>query len=287
MKQDTLTPEQSSLDAAVRAFAQATKFDITFGGFEHRGVATVASLHGNQTQSLKGLEVAVGRGLGGRAMSESRPRLTADYARSSKITHDYDAQVLGEGIRMLFAVPVIVDGCVRAVVYGGSRTSSAPGNALLDAASNVTRAFIRDIRINDEVTRRLAEIPNRLVEQPTMPAATLEELRESYAELRGISAGVSDPALRAKLLALESRLKRLSGGSGSDEIVHESNVNLSPRERDVLAHVALGSSNTEIGQVLGLTESTVKSYLKTASTKLGCSGRHAAVSAARKAGLLP
>ncbi|WP_244302913.1 GAF domain-containing protein [Leucobacter coleopterorum] len=125
MKQDTMTAEQLSLDTAVQSFAQATGFDVTFGGFEHRGVATVTSLFGNQTQSLSGLEVALGLGLGGRAMHECRPRLTSDYARSSKITHHYDTQVLTEGIRMLFAVPVIVDGCVRAVLYGGSRTASA------------------------------------------------------------------------------------------------------------------------------------------------------------------
>ncbi|QIK62541.1 hypothetical protein G7068_04460 [Leucobacter viscericola] len=289
MKQDTMTAEQSSLDAAVQSFARATGFDVAFGGFENRGVATVTSLFGNHTQSLSGLEVAVGLGLGGRAMRESRPRLTSDYARSSKITHDYDTQVLTEGIRMLFAVPVIVDGCVRAVLYGGSRTPSAPGNALVNSASAVTGLFARDIRVHDEVNRRLAAMPTRVVEHREMPATTLEELRESYAELRGISAEVSDPALRAKLAALEHRLARISSGSGSQTTVdaETEGVQLSPRELDVLAHVALGGSNVEIGQTLGLTEATIKSYLKTATTKLGCSSRHAAVTAARKAGLLP
>lgn len=291
MKQEPLNAAQSSLDSAVQSFSKATGFSVTFGGFESRGVATVTSLFGNETSSLCGLEVALGRGLGGRAMSESRPRLTADYARSSKITHDYDTQVLSEGIRMLFAVPVIVDGFVRAVLYGGSRTPSAPGNALVNAASTVTATFARDIRIHDEVDRRLAAMPDQTagctLDHRAMPAATLEELRESYAELRGISAEVSDPTLRAKLMALESRLARLGDGSGFRRPAADLEVQLSPREIDVLAHVALGHSNAEIGRALGLTEATIKSYLRTASSKLGCSSRHATVAAARKAGLLP
>lgn len=287
MKLSSTSPEQTSLDATVEAFARATGFGIAFGGFERQGVASVTAFYGTQTSSLRGLKVGMGLGLGGRAMCESRPRLTTDYARSSKITHDYDTEVLGEGIRMLFAVPVIVDGCVRAVLYGGSRTPSAPGNALVNSASTVTSAFAREIRVHDEVTRRLAAMPERNVEQRTMPAAALEELRESYAELRGIAAEVSDPELRAKLASLESRLARLSIGTAGEVANEESRVRLSPRELDVLAHVALGSGNAEIGRVLGLTEATIKSYLKTASTKLGCSTRHAAVTAARKAGLLP
>ncbi|WP_244302914.1 helix-turn-helix transcriptional regulator [Leucobacter coleopterorum] len=154
----------------------------------------------------------------------------------------------------------------------------------------MTGLFARDIRVHDEVNRRLATMPKRVIEHREIPAGTLEELRESYAELRGISAEVSDPALRAKLAALEDRLARLSKGAGSTHsagATPSTGVQLSPRELDVLAHVALGGSNIEIGQTLGLTEATIKSYLKTATTKLGCSNRHAAVAAARKAGLLP
>lgn len=290
MKQEPPNIAQSSLDSAVKSFAKTTGFSVAFGGLEGGGVVKVTSLFGNQTSSLNGLAVAVGRGLGGRAMTESRPRLTADYARSSKITHDYDSHVLPEGIRMLFAVPVIVDGLVRAVLYGGSRTPSAPGNTIVDSASRVTGAFAREIRIHDEVDRRLSAMPSQRAEcthdHRSLPVATLEELRESYAELRGISAEVSDPGLRSKLMALEVRLTRLGERSQLGLPPTDVKVQLSPREIDVLAHVALGQSNAEIGRALGLTEATIKSYLRTASSKLGCSTRHATVAAARKAGLL-
>ena len=64
-------------------------------------------------------------------------------------------------------------------------------------------------------------------------------------------------------------------------------VRLSPRETDVLACAALGSTNAEIAAQLGLREGTIKAYLGTAMSKLDASTRHAAVTRARRAGLLP
>ena len=290
MRHNLHPAEQRSLDAAVSNFAEETGFDLAFGGFEERGCATVTSLFGTQTLSLNGLEVATGKGLSGRAMSENRPRLTADYARSSHITHDYDTQVLSEGIKMLFAVPVLVDGSVRAVLYGGSRSSSAPGNTLINAASSVVRAFARDIRIQDEVNLRIAAMHVPAPSPQALPTSALEVLRESYAELRGLASEVADPTLRAKLVAIESRLAHLGGVQDQrplTPLIADAHVTLSPRELDVLSQVALGGTNAEIGHALGLTESTVKSYLKTAMTKLESSTRHAAVATARRAGLLP
>ncbi len=62
---------------------------------------------------------------------------------------------------------------------------------------------------------------------------------------------------------------------------------LSPRELDVLALVAAGLSNAEIGRKLYIGESTVKTHLLRAFAKLGVSDRTAAVTSAIAAGLLP
>lgn len=271
------------MDSVLPAFARATGFPVVFGGLESGGVATVSSLLGNRTGSLMGLRVRIGRGLGGRAMEELRPRLTSDYYSSPYITHDYDREVRGEGITALLAYPVVVQGRARAVLYGGSPTSGSPGNLFAPEVSALIEDLAREIRIHDEVQRRLPYL-NHAEAPREMPTAKLEELRESYAELRGISASVQDPELRDRLVGLESRLARLSGLSPTPA---ETAVKLSPRERDVLAHVALGSTNAEVGQALGLTEGTVKAYLKSAAAKLGCSTRHAAVLAARRAALIP
>lgn len=88
----------------------------------------------------------------------------------------------------------------------------------------------------------------------------------------------------ARLRALESRL----AGIGAEPLpAGEPEVRLSPRELDVLGFAALGLRNAEIAAELGLTESTVKSYVGAAMQKLGAGSRHAAVAEARRHGLLP
>lgn len=48
---------------------------------------------------------------------------------------------------------------------------------------------------------------------------------------------------------------------------------LTPRERDVIAAVALGLSNSQIAGRLGMTETTVKAHVSRSLTKLGLSNR--------------
>ncbi len=282
---------QRTLDDAVEEFARETRFPFVFGGYTAAGSARITSLLGNRTLSLHELRVASGHGLGGRAICEARPRLTPDYSLSPHITHVYDDEVGAERIRMLFAMPVVLGGSVRAVLYGASRDGSSPGTAFMRAGAAVASAFAQEIRIEDEVSRRLAE---RAAAPPAtrgedLPGPLREELRGGHAELRRITASVEDPALREQLLGVERRLARI-GGEASDESGASGGtgaMRLSPRELDVISQAALGRTNAQIGETLSLAESTVKSYLKSAMSKLEASTRYAAVAEARRAGLIP
>lgn len=274
------------LARAVADLADTTRFPVAFGGLETGGGVTVTSVIGGQTRSLHGLRILPLRGLGGRAMVEARPRLTSDYGSSTQITHDYDREILGEGIGTLLAVPVVVGGRTRAVLYGGARHRGSPGDVFAKPAVRIAEALGRELRIRDEVRRRIARMASEApAPTPTtgLAPAQQEELRESYAELRSIAAAVEDPALRARLEALEERLAGLSG----EAIARLPDVHLSPRETDVLACAALGYTNAQIAHALGLKEGTVKAYLGAAMSKLDASTRHAAVTKARRAGLLP
>jgi DNA-binding NarL/FixJ family response regulator len=62
---------------------------------------------------------------------------------------------------------------------------------------------------------------------------------------------------------------------------------LSTRETQVLALVARGRTNSEIGQALFISEATVKTHLLRAFGKLGVSDRTAAVTKAIELGMLP
>jgi len=269
---------------AVRELAQRTRFPVAFGGLIDEGVVSVTSIVGNRTHSLDGLRVRPERGLGGRAMIELRPRMTNDYGSSQQITHDYDVFVLGEGLRTLLALPIVVSGRPRGVLYAGAWDRAPEGGVTTAPAMQVAQSVADELRIRDEVARRLRAV------DPTAEAVATrrrEELRESFAELRSIAAAVDDPDLRARIAQVEHRLVTLAGDAAATATGPVPTVHLSRRETDVLACAALGATNAQIALQLGLREGTVKAYLGTAMSKLDASTHHAAVAKARRFGLLP
>ncbi|WP_307861070.1 LuxR C-terminal-related transcriptional regulator [Microbacterium sp. SD291] len=269
---------------AVRELATRTRFPVAFGGLIEQGVVSVTSIVGNRTHSLDGLRVRPERGLGGRAMMELRPRMTSDYGSSQQITHDYDVFVLGEGLRTLLALPIVVSGRPRGVLYAGAWEEAPVGGVTTAPAMQVAQSVADELRIRDEVARRLRSASPA---QDAVAPQQLEELRESFAELRSIAASVEDAELRARIAQVESRLVTLAGETVSPATGPVPTVHLSRRETDVLACAALGATNAEIAGQLGLREGTVKAYLGTAMSKLDASTRHSAVAKARRSGLLP
>ncbi|KQZ22710.1 LuxR C-terminal-related transcriptional regulator [Microbacterium sp. Root553] len=285
MSTSTASESETDLVArAVRELAQRTRFPVTFGGLIDDGVVSVTSIVGNRTRSLDGLRVKPERGLGGRAMMELRPRMTNDYGSSQQITHDYDVFVLGEGLRTLLALPIIVEGRPRGVLYAGSWDRTPVGGVTTAPAMQVAHSIAAELRIRDEVERRLRTAAPA---SEAVPPHQREELRESFAELRSIAASVDDAELRARIAQVERRLVTLSGDAPASATGPIPTVHLSRRETDVLACAALGATNAEVAAQLGLREGTVKAYLGTAMSKLDASTRHAAVTKARRAGLLP
>ncbi|AZS44359.1 helix-turn-helix transcriptional regulator [Microbacterium oleivorans] len=266
---------------AVTDLARQTRFPVVFGGLERDGAVHVTAISGTRTRSIEGLVVEAGRGLGGAAMLEKRPRLALDYRTARTITHDYDRAILGEGISTLLAVPVVVTGRPRGIVYCGSWTPGPVGDLVSRPAFRAADMLATELRVREEVDRRVAAL---LPTEPALPAAAQEDLRESYAELRSIAASVADPGLRERIAAVEKRLAGMSRAASAETSL---DVALSPRELDVLACCALGATNAEIAASLSLREGTVKSYLQAAMAKLDASTRHAAVAKARRAGLLP
>lgn len=279
-----LGSESELVAQAVRELARRTRFPVAFGGLIEEGVVSVTSIVGARTRSLDGLRVRPERGLGGRAMMELRPRMTSDYGSSQQITHDYDVFVLGEGLRTLLALPIVVHGRSRGVLYAGAWDEEQVGGVTTAPAMQVAQSVADELRIRDEVQRRLET--SRLGHE-VVPPPQREALRESFAELRSIAASVDDAAIRARIAEVERRLVTLAGDAAPATTGPVPTIHLSPRETDVLACAALGSTNAEIAAQLGLREGTVKAYLGTAMSKLDASTRHAAVTRARRAGLLP
>lgn len=86
--------------------------------------------------------------------------------------------------------------------------------------------------------------------------------------VRDLAAGgaVLDPRVAARLLP---RFRSFGDSAHEVQLVR----NLSAREKQVLHLLADGRSNSDIGDRLGLTEATVKSYVSTVLSKLGAENR--------------
>lgn len=252
---------------------------VVFAGEVRDGTLRLSEFFGTRTNSLAGVVVPPRAGLGGRVVAEARVVTVSDYGRASTITHHFDRPVLSEGLRSILAVPVLVDGAPRAVLYGAARECAPVGDRAVAAFTGAAMRLAHEISVRDEVDRRLAMLAHREVGDPV--ATT--HVRDVHAELRSLAHEVADPSLQSKLRELSDRLA--SALDRRDPTPSE--VSLSPREIDVLSHVALGCSNAEIAQRLSVGAETVKSYLRSAMSKLDVHSRLEAVAAARRAGLLP
>lgn len=274
--------DADTLRGALRAIQRRTGLPVVFGGPVHGNILRLTEFLGARTTGLRNLAVRPGTGLGGRVVAMSRAARVLDYGTARTITHHYDRPVLGEGLRSIAAVPVTVAGRTRAVLYGAVRQPIGLGDAVVDTMTRVARAVAEEVRVRDEVERRLALVEANAAGRGE-PAAQelLERLREVDAELRVIANAVADEDIRRRLLEAS---RRLTARVHSRAPAHR--VRLSPRELDVLSLVALGCPYAEVARRLGLRPETVKSYMRTTMRKLDSHNRHEAVVAARRLGLL-
>ncbi|BCW45313.1 LuxR C-terminal-related transcriptional regulator [Arthrobacter sp. StoSoilB5] len=274
--------DRELLRAAMRELAQRFRPAVLFSGMVARDSLQLSDFIGTTTASLRNVSVFPGTGLGGWVVSQRQPCLVTDYIGSDRITHEYDAAVKNERIRSLTAVPVLVRGEPRSVLYVGSRENVPLGERAMENAMAAATAIASELRIRDEVDRRVS-VMKHVQAEPALAYDLnwLEEVRQAHAELRSLASIVTDVELAQQLDGIGARLAP-SPASGK-----EPHVRLAPRELDVLAQIALGCSYAETADRLSLRPVTVKSYLQNAMAKLSVHNRLEAVSAARRLGLLP
>lgn len=270
--------DTDAVRAELRRMATDTGLPLAFGGQVHDDTLLLSEFFGTRTGAMRGLAVLPRAGLGGASVVSRRPISVPDYRRASTITHDYDEPVLSEGIRSILAVPVVVDGATRAVLYGAHRTSAPIGGRTAAAMVASAQRLSEELRVRDEVDRRLRMREAALTNFADQPADA-EQIREVHADLRRLAADTPD--LAGPLRDLADRLAVALRGDPP------ASAPLTAREVDVLAQVALGCTNAEAAQRLSLKPETVKSYLRSAAAKLGARNRHEAVSKARRLRQIP
>jgi len=269
--------------SSFHALRDRSGLDIVFGGIARPRANhfTITHTLGGRTDLLNGLVIRTGHGLGGLVMAYSRPATVRDYLNDGHITHAYDAAVSAERLRTVSAFPVIVKGDVRGVLYGATRGAAPLTLEASAALKRVADGFGVDLAVEEALARRteIADAAERLRSgERSAPDREWEDVRLAFAELRELAQDVEDAGIRARLDSILERMTHPRQPVGPA---------LSAREVDVLALVAMGCGNAEIGTRLNLGAETVKSYLRTASRKLGAANRVDAVRLARAAGRLP
>lgn len=276
--------EAAEMRTALLRLRRSTGLPVAFGGLlDGGGPLRIAELTGTATGALRGLAIRSGNGLGGRSMALSRPCAVTDYPEARHISHEYDAAVAAEGLRSVVAVPVVVGRAVRGVLYGALRQPLALGDRVLDAAVAAARDVEQALAVRDGAEAAVIASREPAGGEPAggEPGAW-ETVRAAHGDLRALAPRIADPLLREELLEVCARLAGARGGRPAGPAVA-----LAPRELDVLSCVAGGATNASAAARLGLRQETVKSYLRSAMRKLGVRTRLEAVTAARRAGLLP
>ena len=140
--------------------------------------------------------------------------------------------------------------------------------------------------------------------QPEIAVVILTTYNEDDLMLRGLQAGARGyllkdtdreslfdtirAAARGETLLKPEIMARILSKAGTHSTRAEttSTLDLTEREREVLAAVATGERSKEIALRLGITERTVKAHLASIYGKLGVDSRAAAIAVAAQKGLL-
>jgi DNA-binding CsgD family transcriptional regulator len=284
-----LPAEDSEVAAATRAAVLALRRD---SGMPVAGAAWVVGpqlLRISETSGVKspgrrGLPVPAGAGLIGKVLATRRLAVVSDYRSAQQISHEYDSFVAAEEVRAMAAAPVIVGTTVRAALFVGSRDAVRLGDRVLTAVTEAARDLEQFLATHEHAHRLLAEAGT--VRSPASPRDTvaLEQVHEVHTELLDLTATIGEGHLKERFHEVCSLLE---SGCCSEQTGPEPTASLSPRELDVLIAVAAGCTNLEISDRLDIGLETVKGYLRSVMRKLRTSTRLEAVTAARRAGLLP
>jgi NarL family two-component system response regulator YdfI len=147
----------------------------------------------------------------------------------------------------------------------------------------------------------LTAIERLRTEQPRVAVVILTTYNEDALMLRGLRAGARGyllkdtdrdtllntirAAARGETLLKPEIMARVLSQTESSR--SSSDLDLTDREREVLAAVARGERSKEIAAQMGITERTVKAHLASIYNKLGVDSRAAAIAVASQRGLLP
>ena len=271
--------DEDAVRRALTSLKTATGIPVTmFGVVGTDSRIKISAWVGLRTPALHNLMIEPGAGVGGRVVTTKRPVGVSDYSRAKIITHEYDKAIQDEGLHSLVAVPVIVSRDIRGVLYAGVHSPVRLGDKVLEEVTMTAKTLEQELAVA-EAFRRADPSRSSAKGGRMMNGAEWEQVRSTHSKLRMLANRVDSEDLRKELEQLCDQMVQ--------PVRVKQTTKLSARELDVLACVALGHTNVEAAEEMGIGAETVKSYLRSVMRKLGAHTRYEAVNAARRIGALP
>ncbi|MEV6878190.1 GAF domain-containing protein [Amycolatopsis sp. NPDC051128] len=184
------------------------------GELTEPGRAVIRWMSGNRTDALQDLEVPVGQGIGGRVLALGRPVRVTDYVSSPTITHHFDAQVRGEGLAAMLAVPIIARGETVAIAYAAMREPADFGDDAvrrMEAVACQAGAALHLAKVA-ETDRSAAVAGERLRMQSALHDSVGALLFSIGVQVRDLHADAhGNPGLEARLRQLEGDVSAAAG----------------------------------------------------------------------------
>ncbi|MFJ7215897.1 GAF domain-containing protein [Amycolatopsis sp. NPDC098790] len=178
------------------------------------GLAVIRWMSGTRTGSLQDLEVPVGQGIGGRVLALGRPVRVTDYVSSPAITHQFDAQVRGEGLAAMLAVPIVARGETVAIAYAAMREPADFGDDAVRRMEEVACEAGTALQLAKvaETDRTAAVAGERLRMQSALHDSVGALLFSIGVQVRDLhSDAYGNPALEARLRRLEGDVSAAAG----------------------------------------------------------------------------
>ncbi|AKK11796.1 acetate metabolism transcriptional regulator RamA [Corynebacterium uterequi] len=279
METQRIKDDEESIRAALTSLKTATGIPVTmYGTLLPDDRLHITQWIGLRTPALQNLVIDAGVGIAGRVVSTRRPVGVSDYTRANIISHEHDRAIQDESLHSIVAVPVVVQREIRGILYVGVHSPVRLGDKVIEEVTMTARSLEQDLAVNAALRRaegsKLSGKAGR-----SMNGAEWEQVRSTHSKLRMLANRVQDPSLRKELETLCDQMV--------SPVRVKQTTKLSARELDVLSCVALGHTNVEAAEEMGIGAETVKSYLRSVMRKLGAHTRYEAVNAARRIGALP
>ena len=271
--------DDDAIRASLTALKTATGIPVAmYGTLLADNRLQITQWIGLRTPALQNLVIDQNQGVGGRVVSTRRAVGVSDYTRANVISHEHDRAIQDEGLHSVVAVPVIVQREIRGVLYVGVHSPVRLGDKVIEEVTMTARTLEQDLAVNSAL-RRVEGGKATAKAGRVMNGAEWEQVRATHSKLRMLANRVEDEPIRKELEQLCDQMVA--------PVRVKQSTKLSARELDVLSCVALGHTNVEAAEEMGIGAETMKSYLRSVMRKLGAHTRYEAVNAARRIGALP